>query len=94
MNMTTSGIHNLTLDRPVKYQIIVPGIVDEKWFLDYPLDELRSTTDQEGNSQTMVTTTVDQAALQGLLSYLYTLRLPLMSVRWISCSSDAQQGDR
>ena len=25
------GKHKLTLDRPVNYQIKVPGVLDEKW---------------------------------------------------------------
>jgi len=88
MNMPKSEIHSPSLDRPAEYQIILPGIVNEKWFLDYQLDGISSTTNREGNSYTYLTITVDQAALQGFLRYLYTLRLPLLSVKWIGPSSD------
>lgn len=81
--MTESEWKDLTLDRPALYEIIVPGVVAEKWFQDYTLDGHRPMTDQEGGPCTVLTVIVDQAALHGLLRYLYTLQLPLLSVKWI-----------
>lgn len=92
--MTESERGVLTLDRPARYQIIVPGIIAEKWFLDYPLDELSSAAGQDGKPWTVITTTVDQAALHGLLRYLYTLRLPLIAVRWIDPLEGDQPGNQ
>jgi hypothetical protein len=73
----------LTLDRPVTYQIMVPGALDEKW-LDWN-DGMTAAveSDTSGNPITVLTLTVDQAALQGLLRHLYTLGLPLISAIWI-----------
>jgi hypothetical protein len=73
----------LTLDRPVTYQIMVPGVLDGKW-LDWN-DGMTITVenDENGNPITTLTITVDQAALQGLLRHLYSLGLPLISAIWI-----------
>ena len=92
--MTKSELQFLTLDRPARYQIILPGIINEKWFLDYQVDGLSSAADRGGNAYTYLTATVDQAALHGLLRYLYTLRLPLISVKWIKPGSNELQGDQ
>ena len=73
----------LTLDRPVTYQIKVPGALDKKW-LDWN-DGMTVTVDSNENGEpiTTLTITVDQAALQGLLQHLYSLGLPLISANWI-----------
>ncbi len=73
----------LTLDRPATYQIKVPGHLDQSWSdwaegmtitLESRDDDLPTTT---------LTGIVDQAALQGLLRWLYSLGLPLISVKWV-----------
>ena len=75
----------LTLDRPTTYQIKVPGHLDESWIewdkevivtVEYEDDSLPATT---------LTATIDQAAIQGLIRRLYSLGLPLISVKWIEC---------
>lgn len=91
--MTEPELKHLTLDRPARYEIIVPGIVDQKWFQDYRLEKYITVSDPRVDPRTTVILTVDQAALQGLLRYLYSLRLPLFSVKWIGHSSEDQQGD-
>ena len=77
----------LTLDRPVAYQIKVPGHIGESWSdwasgMNISVD---SKGGGEGNSHpvTTLTGTLDQAALQGLLRQLYALGLPLISVNFI-----------
>lgn len=90
MNMNKSDLQFLSLDRPARYEIIVPGLVDKKWFQDYRLEEFRADSTQDENPLTAVILTVDQAALQGLLKYLYTLRLPLVSVKWVGPGSEYQ----
>lgn len=69
-----------TLDRPVTYQIQVPGKLGENW-LDW-ISEMTITVKAEGDGPpvTTLTGTLDQAALQGLLRRLYSLGLPLISV--------------
>jgi len=73
----------LTLDRPVTYQIKVPGALDKKW-LDWNGGMTVIVESGENNDPiTVLTITVDQAALQGLLQYLYSLGLPLISAIWM-----------
>ena len=74
-----------TLDRPITYQIKVPGHLDESWS---EWDErMTITVESEGDGPpvTTLTGTVDQAALQGLLRRLYSLGLPLISVNCVEC---------
>ena len=70
----------LTLDRPVTYQIKVPGHIGESWS-DWA-GGMTITVESEGDGPpvTTLTGTLDQAALQGLLRRLYSLGLPLLSV--------------
>jgi len=70
----------LTLDRPTTYQIKDPGHLDESWS-DWA-GGMTITVESEGDGLpvTVLTGTVDQAALQGLLRRLYSLGLPLLSV--------------
>jgi hypothetical protein len=86
--MTEEGAkRKLTLDRPVSYQIKVPGHLDESWS-DWA-SGMAITVDSEGGGQpvTILSGTVDQAALQGLLRRLYSLGLPLISVNYVESSS-------
>ena len=73
----------LTLDRPATYQIKVPGELDESWS-DWA-GGMMITVESEGAGPpvTILTGTVDQAALQGLLRRLYSLGLPLISVNCV-----------
>ncbi|MGD8404783.1 MAG: hypothetical protein PVJ21_14070 [Anaerolineales bacterium] len=78
--------HKLTLDRPVTYQITVPGALEVKW-LDWNNGiTITVESDEGGDPITILTITVDQAALQGLLRHLYSLGLPLISAIWIDLS--------
>ena len=73
----------LTLDRPVTYQIKVPGHLDESW-ADWAVGMTVTVENKDdGPPVTTLTVTVDQAALQGLLRRLYSLGLPLISVKHI-----------
>ena len=74
----------LTLDRPVTYQIKVPGHIGESWS-DW-VGGMTITVESEGDDPPVTTLTgvvADQAALQGLLRRLYSLGLPLISVNWV-----------
>jgi hypothetical protein len=74
---------HLTLDRIVGYQIKVPGAIDKGW-LDWN-GGLMITIESDHASAPVSTLTIqaDQAGLHGLLRHLYTLGLPLISVRWV-----------
>ena len=78
----------LTLDRPSIYQIKVPGHLDQSW--SEWTGGMKVTVENKDASPpfTTLTGTVDQAALQGLLRWLYSLGLPLISVNWVECGSE------
>jgi hypothetical protein len=74
----------LTLDRPATYKITVPGVLEDQWS-DW-VGEMNVTveSDTTGMPITVLTGSVDQAGLQGLLRRLYSLGLPLISVNWVA----------
>ena len=78
----------LTLDRPATYRIKVPGHLDESW--SEWAGRMTITVESEGDGPpvTILTGNVDQAALQGLLRRLYSLRLPLISVNCVEGDSE------
>ena len=69
----------LTLDRPVLYQVKVPGKLDENW-PDWA-GEMAVTvvSDKKGLPVPTLIGILDQAALLGLLRRLYSLGFPLLS---------------
>jgi hypothetical protein len=70
----------LTLDRPLTYQIKVPGQLDESWSEWNEEMEIHFCAEPP---ITTLTGAMDQAALQGLLRRLYSLGLPVISVQCI-----------
>ena len=81
------GKPKLTLDRPVTYQIKVPGTVGEGWSDWVSGMSIAVESEGDGPPATVLTGTVDQAALLGLLRRLYALGLPLISVVWLEDGS-------
>ena len=74
----------LNLDQPETYQIKVPGRLDES--LSDRVEGMTVTVEQPDGGHPVTTLTgilVDQAALQGLLRWLYMLGLPLIEVKWL-----------
>jgi hypothetical protein len=70
----------LTMDQPANYQIKVPGVLSEHrsdWGV-----RMEITVERAGQSSpnTTLTGNLDQAALMGLLRWLYSLGLPIVSV--------------
>ena len=74
----------LTLDRPVTYQIQVPGHLDDSWSDWIEGMTISAGSEADGSPVTTLTGTVDQAALHGLLRRLYSLGLPLISVNYVN----------
>jgi hypothetical protein len=72
-----------SLSEPVRYQIRVPGHIDETWSDWVEGMTIKVEGEEEGPPVTTLTGTFDQAALQGLLRQLYALGLPLISVTCI-----------
>jgi hypothetical protein len=84
----------LCLDQPAAYCIQVQGHVGEDW-ADW-FDGLAIVVDKptDGPLVTTLTGTVaDQAALQGLLSKLYNLGLPLVSVQHIGKNGTQEKAE-
>ena len=78
--MTENTNQKLTLYQPARYEIKIPGQLDEMR-LDWNGGMSASIeADRNGDPITILTLTVDQAGLQGLLRYLYSLGLTLISV--------------
>ena len=77
------GKQKLTLDRPVTYQIKVPGHLGKSWSEWDERMTVTAESEDDGQPVTALTGIIDQAALQGLLRQLYSLGLPLISVIWI-----------
>jgi hypothetical protein len=79
----------LGLDRPGKYEIKVPGRLDESWWEWF---EGMTITVESGDDDPTITTLTgvvpDEAALQGLLSRLYSIGLRLLSVQRMESNLD------
>jgi hypothetical protein len=78
----------LTLDRSATYQIKVPGHLDNAWKERDGKMTIAVESEGDGPPVTILTGTVDQVALQGLLRRLYSLGLPLISVTWVEGDSE------
>jgi hypothetical protein len=78
--MMKKNKQKLTLYRPATYQIKVPGELDQRWSDWYGGMMITVGKDDNGLPVSALTSTIDQAALQGLLRRLYSLGLPLISV--------------
>ena len=85
-----------TLYQPATYEIQVPGEVSESgsgWIEGMTVTVANKAQD---GPITTLTGRFDQAALQGLLRRLYSLGLPLISVRWVDdgpIEGDIGEGD-
>ena len=76
---------NLSMHFPARYRIRVHGVVGEAWFEYYDKMDVEIETGVMKRPLTTLTGRVsDQAALQGMLSLLYDMRLPLVSVEWLA----------
>ena len=76
----------LTLDRSVTYQIKVPGHLDSSWS-EWDGRMTISVVNGEHNPPlTILTGTIDQAGLLGLLRRLYVFGVPLISVECVECN--------
>jgi hypothetical protein len=67
--------------QPQTYRIIVQGRLGERWAHWFDDMQIQSQPGAEPETTVLTGAMVDQAALLGLLQKLYTLGLPLLSVR-------------
>lgn len=75
-----AAIKKITLDQPVMYEIKVPGVIEERWLENFNGSRISIENTSKDSSITTLTTTVDQAALHGILQHIYSMGLPLLSV--------------
>ena len=81
----------LTLDTPATYRIRVKGYLDSSW--SDCLSGLTISRSAQGHEPVVTTLygqVLDQAALAGVLSALYGLHLPLLSVEYLGDMRDGQ----
>lgn len=82
---------SLSNSMPATYQVEVQGLLDESWS-----DVLGGVTIHLRQSSVEPVVTVlrgqlpDQAALAGMLNYLFMLGLPLLSVTYLGVGSEAE----
>jgi hypothetical protein len=72
--------HTISLDQAVLYRIAVQGHLDSSWSQTFGL---RIAVESGDPPVTLLTGEVDQAALHGVLRKIYSIGLPLLSVRCI-----------
>jgi hypothetical protein len=84
-------IESPKLDRPARYEIKVPGRLQEHWseWLEGMTVEVMSG-DQVPTVTTLTGELPDQAALQGLLDRLYSMGLSLISVNLVPSSAKGE----
>jgi hypothetical protein len=71
----------LTVDASSVYRIVLQGALDASW--QNFVGDLRIQVRHEGARQAVTTLTgrvIDQAALMGILNFVYDLGMPLLSV--------------
>ena len=81
--MTNTKITQLTLDRPVKYQIKVPGKLETEQLRFTKELTITVDIDQDEMPLSILIGVFDQSALQGFLRYLYSLGIPLLAVLYL-----------
>ena len=88
--MVKNRSQKLTLYQPAAYQIKVPGHLDASWVEWDERITMTAESEEDGTPVTVLTGTLDQAALQGFLRRLYALGLPLISVTHIKFQSETK----
>jgi len=78
--MCRGAIGGIGLHEPRTYRIVVPGELDERSPNWAPGMEVTAGTEPNELSCTVLTGSVDQAALHSILRKLYALGIPLLSV--------------
>ncbi|MEN8240518.1 MAG: hypothetical protein ABFS17_01250 [Chloroflexota bacterium] len=86
--MTGTSTTQLTLDRPARYQITVPGKLEKSQLYWDEMTRIVIDWENENQPVSVLTCTLDQAALIGLLRRLYGMGLPLISV--VSITEDIE----
>jgi hypothetical protein len=92
MNPQPSGA--VSVAQPGTYRIRVRGHIGQSWSDRFDGMAISTSAPTEGP---VVTTLLgdlpDQAALMGVINFLYDLRLPVLSVEWLYSLDQELQGD-
>ena len=91
--MIDTNTTQLTLDRPARYQIKVPGELETER-LGF-IQEMTITVDMDQNEMpvSILMGIFDQSALQGFLRYLYSLGIPLLAVLYLGNGDDDNESN-
>ena len=81
--MIDTNTTQLTLDRPARYQINVPGELETKRLGFIQEMTITVVMDQNETPVSILMGIFDQSALQGFLRYLYSLGIPLLAVLYL-----------
>jgi len=77
--------HSISMDLPQRYRIQVIGAVNKRWFSYYENMVLEAEDENGQRPLTTLTGSVtDQAALMGMLTLLYDMQCPLLSVECLT----------
>ena len=79
-NINDCDRSNFTLAQSIPYEIKIAGPLSENWSESIDKVDIQIDTDPAGLPTTILTGTLDQAGLIGLLRQLYSLGFPLISV--------------
>ena len=75
----------ISMDFPASYRIKISGRIDENWFAYYDNMVLEQENEDGKRLVTKLSGSVpDQAALISMLTLLYDMRCPLISVEYLS----------
>ena len=81
--MIDTNTTQLTLDRPARYQIKVPGELEIERIGFMQEMTIRVEMDQNEMPVSILMGIFDQSALQGFLRYLYSQGIPLLAVLYL-----------
>ncbi len=81
--MIDTNTTQLTLDRPARYQINVPGELETERLGFIQEMTITVVMDQNETPVSILMGIFDQSALQGFLRYLYSLGIPLLAVLYL-----------
>ena len=81
---SSDSVTQLKFSGPAKYQLIIKGIIPDSYHSLFGGLEHRRERSKDGEVKSILEGELyDQAALAGILSTIYSLRLPLVGLKYI-----------
>jgi hypothetical protein len=76
---------NINFKNRAIYKIVVSGILNESYFMRIPMMQIKVSRNYKGERFTSIIGEIkDQAALSGILNYLYDMQYTVISVNMLS----------